>query len=102
MNVTRLDQVLTCAQSAHPQPLASSKTAGFHPSVAPCLRMVNSAAARIFAAWLPHIGHDAAMREAHAFAGRFHVLVDGPLAPLPDDVALDAQLEAVAAAMGAP
>lgn len=65
-------------------------------------RMVNSAAARIYAAWQPHIGHEAALHEARAFAGRFHVLIDGPLAPLPDEASLDATLEAVAAAMSAP
>lgn len=61
--------------------------------------MVNSAAARIYSAWQPHVGHDAALREARAFAGRFHILIDGPLAPLPDDSELDATLDAVAAAM---
>jgi hypothetical protein len=61
--------------------------------------MVNAAAARIYSAWQPHVGHNAALHEARAFAGRFHVLIDGPLAPLPDDAELDATLEAVAAAM---
>lgn len=71
----------------------------FQPQIAPCLRMVNSAAARIYAAWQPHVGHDAALHEARAFAGRFHMPIDGPLAPLPDDADLDATLAAVAAAM---
>lgn len=39
------------------------------------------------------------MQQARAFAGRFHILVDGPLAPLPDDTELEATLEAVHAAM---
>lgn len=65
----------------------------------PCARMVNAAAARIYAAWQPHVGHGAALREARAFAGRFHVLIDGPVAPLPDEAELDATLAAVAAAM---
>ncbi|MCP1741331.1 hypothetical protein [Bradyrhizobium japonicum] len=39
------------------------------------------------------------MHEARAFAARFHVLIDGPLAPLPDEAELDTTLAAVAAAM---
>lgn len=61
--------------------------------------MVNAAAARIYAAWLPHVGSEAALHEARAFAGRFHILIDGPLAPLPDDAELDATLAAVSVAM---
>lgn len=65
----------------------------------PCARMVNAAAARIYAAWQPHVGHGAALREARAFAGRFHILIDGPLAPLLDEAELDVTLEAVNAAL---
>lgn len=61
--------------------------------------MVNDAAARIYAAWQPHVGHAEALHEARVFAGRFHVLVDAPLAPVADDASLDATLAAVSAAM---
>jgi hypothetical protein len=37
-------------------------------------------------------------RRAHSPAV-FHILIDGPLAPLPDDAELDATLDAVATAM---
>jgi hypothetical protein len=79
--------------------LAIVTTSGRKPAPEQFPRMVNSAAARIYAAWQPHIGHDAALHEARAFAGRFHILIDGPLAPLPDDAELDATLDAVATAM---
>lgn len=99
MTITRHEQSLTLQHSAPSPALASSKSAQAKPQMVPCARMVNSAAARIYAAWQPRIGHDAALHEARAFAGRFHVLIDGPLAPLADDAELDATLEAVAAAM---
>lgn len=99
MPVTETQHMLTIAQSSRPRALASSKTTGRQPPAEPCARMVNAAAARVYAAWQPHVGHDAALREAREFAGRFHILIDGPLAPLPADAALDATLEAVAEAM---
>jgi hypothetical protein len=64
--------------------------------------LVNSACVAVYGSWLPHIGATAARAEAERFARRFHVLVDGPLAPLPDDRTLDAALDAVATVMGAP
>lgn len=99
MTVTRPSQELTFTHSAPPPALASSKNDGFQPQMEPCSAMVNAAATRIYSAWQPHVGHHAALREARAFAGRFHVLIDGPLAPLPDEAELDAALGAVAAAM---
>lgn len=67
----------------------------------PPLHIVNSAATRIYSAWRPHVGHAEALHQARAFAGRFFVLVDGPLAPLADDFELDETLAAVAQAMNA-
>ncbi|WLB15020.1 hypothetical protein [Bradyrhizobium japonicum] len=96
MTDTHLDQKLSFVHSASPSALASSKNVGLQPQMEPCSRMVNAAASRIYAAWQPHLGHDDALREARAFAGRFHVLIDGPLAPLPDETGLDATLAAVA------
>lgn len=99
MTDTHLDQKLSFVHSAPPSALASSKNVGLQPQMEPCSCMVNAAASRIYAAWQPHVGHDDALREAREFAGRFHVLIDGPLAPLPDAADLHATLEAVAAAM---
>lgn len=99
MTETHLDQKLSFVHSAPPPALASSKNVGLQPQMEPCSRMVNAAASRIYAAWQPHVGHDDALREACAFAGRFHVLIDGPLSPLPDHAELGATLEAVANAM---
>lgn len=99
MPVTHSHQTLTVIHSARPPALTSSKTAEEQPPAEPCARMVNEAASRIYSAWQPHVGHAAALREARAFAGRFHILIDGPLAPLPDYAELDPTLEAVAAAM---
>jgi hypothetical protein len=45
--------------------------------------MVHAAAERIYAAWLPHVGETEARVQAQAFARRFHILIDGPLCPLP-------------------
>jgi len=67
----------------------------------PPLRMINSAAARIYTAWRPHVGHAEALHQARAFAGRFFIQIDGPLAPLADDFELDETLAAVAHAMNA-
>lgn len=99
MTRTRPAPVLTFEHSAPPAALTSSKSDQNPAQMEPCARMVNSAAARIYSAWQRHVGHAAALRQARAFAGRFHVLIDGPLAPLPGDAELDATLEAVAAAM---
>lgn len=99
MAADRPHQVLSLIHSAPSPALTSSKSAGLQPQDAPCLRMVNDAAARIYSAWQPHVGHAAALHEARAFAGRFHVLVDGPLAPLRDEASLDRTLDAVSAAM---
>jgi hypothetical protein len=63
--------------------------------------MVNAAAVEIYNRWLPHIGESAALREAEAFASRFHFLIDGPLAPLTISEP-DAALDGVADAMAAP
>lgn len=95
MTINQPKQALSLTASAASPPLTSRKSAGFQPQAVPCSRMVNAAASRIYAAWQPHVGHDDALREARAFAGRFH----GPIAPLPDEADLDATLEAVAAAM---
>lgn len=67
----------------------------------PTIRMINIAAARIYTAWRPHVGHAEALHQARAFAGRFAMPIDGPLAALPDDFELDATLAAVAQAMNA-
>ncbi|WP_441280115.1 hypothetical protein [Bradyrhizobium sp. 63_E2_N1_3] len=99
MTINQPKQALSLTASAASPPLTSRKSAGFQPQAVPCSRMVNAAASRIYAAWQPHVGHDDALREARAFAGRFHVPIDGPMAPLPDEADLDATLEAVAAAM---
>jgi hypothetical protein len=85
--------------SSRQEHLAIVTTSSGKPPPEQSPRMVNSAAARIYAAWQPYIGHEAALHEARAFAGRFHVLIDGPLAPLHDEASLDATLAAVAAAM---
>ncbi|MEY9228129.1 hypothetical protein ABIF65_003327 [Bradyrhizobium japonicum] len=85
--------------SPHRETLAMDTISGRDPAPAQSPRMVNDAASRIYAAWQPHVGHDEAMHEARAFAARFHVLIDGPLAPLPDEAELDTTLAAVAAAM---
>jgi hypothetical protein len=99
MTVTRADQLLTLEASAPTLSLASSKSDQTKPQMVPCARMVNAAALRIYAAWQPHVGHDEALHQALAFAGRFFIPIDGPLAPLPDDLELEAQLAAVATAM---
>ncbi|MEY9158270.1 hypothetical protein ABIG04_006580 [Bradyrhizobium japonicum] len=99
MTADRPNLALTLQHSAPRQALASSKTVEKPAQMEPCARMVNAAAARIYAAWQPHVGHGAALREARAFAGRFHVLIHGPVAPLPDEAELDVTLAAVAAAM---
>ncbi|WP_157789235.1 hypothetical protein [Bradyrhizobium japonicum] len=99
MTVDRPNLALTLEHSAPRQAFASSKTEEKPAQMEPCARMVNAAAARIYAAWQPHVGHGAALREARAFAGRFHILIDGPLAPLPDEAELDVTLAAVNAAL---
>lgn len=68
---------------------------------APSLRMVNAAATEIYKRWLPHVGEVDALREAEAFASRFHFLIDGPLAPLTEPE-LDAVLDSVADALAQP
>jgi hypothetical protein len=50
---------------------------------APSPQMVQSAADRVYAAWLPHVGDAGAREQADAFARRFHILLDGPLCPRP-------------------
>lgn len=60
--------------------------------------MLNGARQRIYQAWLPHVSPAEARAEADAFARRFHVLVDGPLAPLTADE-FEAVLDVVADAM---
>lgn len=81
----------------------AAATGGCNPRLQPLTpgsRLVNDAAERVYAAWRLHLGHDAALTEARRFAGRFFVpLIDGPLAPLPAEAELEAQLAAVAAAM---
>ena len=67
----------------------------------PSHQMVSAAAETVFQAWLPHIGETEALREAAAFASRFHILIDGPLAPL-TETELDAVLDNVAVAMTVP
>ncbi|MET4721949.1 hypothetical protein ABIF63_006055 [Bradyrhizobium japonicum] len=99
MTINQPKQSLSLTASASSPPLTSRKSEGFQPQAVPCSRMVNAAAARIYAAWQPHVGHDDALREARAFAGRFHFLIDGPVAPLPSEDELDVTLAAVAAAM---
>lgn len=64
--------------------------------------MVNSACVAIYHRWLPHVGAAEARIEAHAFARRFQISIDGPLAPLAADRSLDAILDDVAHEMGAP
>lgn len=66
-------------------------------------RMVNAAASEIYRAWRRYLPEPEARAEAEAFSRRFHVLIDGPLAPLPDERELNATtLDAVADATGAP
>lgn len=104
MNIPRPSFEMSLTHSSRASRLATSNnTDADAPQLEPSSRMVNSAAARIYAAWLPHVGHDEALQQAQAFAGRFHVLLDGPLAPLPaEDLELDAALAAVSTAMSAP
>ena len=52
-------------------------------AAAPSHLMVNAAAETVYRAWLPHIGETEAREQAQAFARRFHILIDGPLYPLP-------------------
>ena len=59
----------------------------------PAPRMVKAAAAKIFESWRPHVGEAAARVEAENFARRFHILIDGPLAPLTE---AEAELESAA------
>jgi hypothetical protein len=101
MTSNRPPQPLSLIHSSPSPTLTSSKSAGFQPQIAPCSRMVNAAAARIYAAWRPHVGHAEALHQARAFAGRFALPLDGPLAPLADDFDLDQTLAAVALAMNA-
>jgi hypothetical protein len=51
-------------------------------AAAPSSRMVLSAAERVYAAWLPHVGEVEAREQAQAFANRYHIVIDGPLTPL--------------------
>lgn len=44
---------------------------------------INAAVEAVYRAWLPHVGDIEAREQAQAFARRFHILIDGPLAPLP-------------------
>lgn len=48
-------------------------------------QMVKSAAETVYRAWLRHVGDIEAREQAQAFARRFHILIDGPLAPLTAD-----------------
>jgi hypothetical protein len=61
--------------------------------------MVNAAAARVYAAWLPHVGEAAAREQADGFVRRCAHLVDHFVLSDPE---LDAVLETVADAMSAP
>ena len=54
-------------------------------NTAPSPLVVTEAAKTIYRAWLPHVGEVEAREQAQAFARRFHILIDGPLAPLPAD-----------------
>jgi hypothetical protein len=89
------DFALGTPLSPHRETLAIVTTSGGKAPPEQSIRMVNAAAARIYQAWQPHVGH----AEARAFAGRFHLLIEAPLAPLADEASLDATLEAVAIAM---
>lgn len=49
----------------------------------PSPQIVTDAAEGIYRAWLPYIGEAGAREQAQAFARRFLISIDGPLAPLP-------------------
>jgi hypothetical protein len=49
----------------------------------PSPQLGTDAAETVYRAWLPHIGEAQAREEARAFARRFCISIDGPLAPLP-------------------
>lgn len=94
-----INNLLTLSASSRGNRLAIDTITACASHAEPSLRMVNSAAAEIYKRWLPHVGETEALREAEAFASRFHFLIDGPLAPLPAEAELDATLDAVAEAM---
>jgi hypothetical protein len=49
--------------------------------------MVHQAAETVYLAWRKHVGEAEAREQAQAFARRFCISIDGPLAPLPSTVA---------------
>src|SRR5438445_12246786 len=97
---SRISSRLRQPASSRAQCLATDTITESGVQTMPSLRMVNAAAERIYQAWLPHVGEAEALREAEAFASRFHFLIDGPLAPLTISE-FDAVLDSAAYAMAA-
>ena len=89
------NDMFTLTQSAPSDRLATGTITACASHATPSLRIVNAAAAEIYKRWLPHVGEAEARAESERFARRFHILVDGPLAPLPADAELDAVAEAL-------
>lgn len=90
----------TAPTNDHCECLATDTTASGPGSSPLFTAMVNRAAGTIYQAWRRHLTEGEARAEAERFARRFHVLVDGPLAPQPaHDRELDAMLDGVREAM---
>jgi hypothetical protein len=58
-------------------------------AAAPSPLQLLAATDAIYRAWLPHVGDIEAREQAQVFARRFHILIDGPLCPLPSDERTD-------------